>query len=289
MLDLPDCVWSLLDVDRERQFRLRNLPFPEELRFRIGWPCSILSGGASYQEEGPPVTAEELDRMVERAVKASFYAYQNELRRGFLHLSSGVRLGVCGVIYEQNGIAAGIRAASSVSIRIPREIPSCADEVFGSLSKDGFRSTLIISPPGYGKTTLLRSLIQRLSESGNRVAIADERGEIAAVSDRMFGFQLGPNTDVMSGGTKAETSMMLLRAMNPQILAFDEITSPTDIAMISQAAGCGVSLLATAHGLDRASMIKRALYRRLFEAGIFENLIRIQMVAGKRRYLVETI
>lgn len=286
-MDLPDSVWQLFDPGRAQMLRAWQMPAPEELRFRIGQTCSALTGGVSYESARDPVTAVELDHILARATKASLYAHEEELCRGYLHMSSGVRLGVCGMVYSREGSVAGIRSVTSVSVRIPREIPNCADRVIDEVTKNGFRSTLIVSPPGFGKTTLLRAMIQRLSAAGYRVSVADERGEIAAVSGRAFGFDLGPCTDVLSGGSKSESAMMLLRAMNPQILAFDEITAPNDIEMITRASGCGVSLLATAHGADLASMKKRSLYRQLFDTGIFEFAVLIYQRDGKRVYVAE--
>lgn len=286
---LPDCVWALLDAERYRMFRDWQIPSPEEIRFRINYPCCTMSAGRRYDSRGDPVHGNELDRMITRATKASLYAHEEELSRGYLHVSSGVRLGICGQVYHRNGSASGIRSVTSLCIRIPHEVPHCADDLLTQISKDGFQNTLIVSPPGNGKTTLLRAIIQNLSEDGHRVAVADERGEIAAASERNFGFDLGPNTDVMTGGSKLESAMILLRAMNPEVLAFDEITSPNDIDMITRAAGCGVSLLATAHGSDLRNMKKRSLYRELFDTGIFDTVVWIYQRNEKRIYVPEKL
>lgn len=288
-MDLPDCVWALLEPERSRELRKWQAPEPEELRFRIGQSCKAISKGKCFFDEGTPVTANELDKMVARAAKSSLYAHEEELRRGYLHIASGVRMGICGTAYSRNSLIAGVRSITSVSIRIPREIPICVDRLYHQITNHNFRNTLIVSPPGFGKTTLLRAMIRYLSESGRRVAVADERGEIAAASDRVFGFDLGPNTDVLSEGNKAESAMILARAMNPEILAFDEITAPDDVEMITQVTGCGVTILATAHGADRTSMRKRTLYRSLFDTGIFESVIWIYQRDGERVYVAESL
>ncbi len=226
--------------------------------------------------------------MLERAVNASLYARAEELRRGYLHTADGCRIGVCGTVY-QNGASAGIRQITSLSIRIAREIRGCADGVFAQLRGETIPNTLILSPPGCGKTTLLRDLIRRISDSGVRVSVADERGELAGAHDRMRGFDLGRNTDVISGGCKRDTAMMLLRAMNPQVLAFDEITSREDLEVIREAAGCGAALIATAHARDRSSLRERALYRDLLSEGIFERTVWIRQDGSRRSYSVEKL
>ena len=168
-------------------------------------------------------------------------------------------------------------------------MPGCADALLPQLLRDGFCSTLILSPPGNGKTTLLRECVRRLSDMGTRISLMDERGEIAAVQNRAPQFDVGANTDVMTGGQKAACCMMLLRAMRPDVLAFDEISAPEDIEAIRIAAGCGVALLATAHAQSVAALRHRALYRALLDEHIFRRAVCITRSGGKRVYTVEDL
>lgn len=150
-------------------------------------------------------------------------------------------------------------------------------------------STLLLSPPGVGKTTLLRDLIRCLSTgvwiNPKRVGVADERGELGVGSLRAF---LGPRVDVLAYCPKAAALMLLLRGMSPQVLAADEITDPQDIRAMEQAAGCGVTLLATAHGGSLEDLRRRPLYRELLEAGIFQAFVFLTRQGGKRHYQVWT-
>ena len=142
---------------------------------------------------------------------------------------------------------------------------------------------------GAGKTTLLRECVRRLSDQGLRISLMDERGEIAAVQNRTPQFDIGANTDIMTGGQKAACCMMLLRAMRPDVLAFDEISAPEDIEAIRIAAGCGVALLATAHAQSVGALRCRTLYRALLDEHIFRRAVCITRSGGARFYTLEEL
>lgn len=288
-MNLPESVINLFSPPFGSVLQASEFTSAEELRCRLGKPIAVVANGKGSALPTPPITAEELDRIVERATRSSLYSHSEEIRRGFLHAPFGVRIGLCGTIFEHDQIVSGIRRISSVSIRIPREVRGCANEIYHALRSSAPGSILILSPPGLGKTTLLRDLIRQMSDGGLRVSVADDRGEISAASDRAQGFDLGANTDVMLGGKKQDSAMMLLRSMSPQVLAFDEITDPKDLEMIAQVAGCGVDLLATAHARDRSTLRKRELYQSLLSAGIFDTAIWIRQEGGKRRYYPEKL
>lgn len=262
----------------------------EEIRLRAGKAPSVLKNGEERQIAGlRKITSEDLDGVLERATGASVHTAQSSIRNGFVSVPGGVRLGLCGSAALRGGEIDGIRRLSSVSIRIPHELKGCADGIYEPLTDGGFKSTLIISPPGCGKTTLLRELVRRLSDAGHRVSLCDDRGEVAAVWDGEAQFDVGRCTDVMSDAPKGQTSVMLLRAMNPQILAMDEITAPADVQAAEEAVGCGVQLLATAHAAGTADFQTRPLYRRLIEDKVFKNAVTITMRDGRRYYTREAL
>ena len=258
----------------------------EEIRLRIGQAASVVTSSGTIHSAGKPVAKEHLDHILERASGSSMHTSADMLRNGYLYAASGCRIGFCGTVLSGG---AGLRAITSVNIRIPHEMKGCAESLAQKVMEEGSPNTLILSPPGYGKTTLLRDLIRCLSRRGIRVCAADERGEISGTQDRIRSFDLGPNTDVMIGGRKSETAMMLLRAMSPQILAFDEITSPDDLAVIEEATGCGVALLATAHARCRADLERRLLYAAMLTKRIFTHAIWIDMTGGRRSYTLERL
>ena len=141
-------------------------------------------------------------------------------------------------------------------------------------------------------TTLLRELVRFISEGEGgpalRVGLTDERGEVAALYGGMPQLEVGRRTDVIEGCSKARGAMLLLRAMNPQVLAMDEITAPEDVDALTAAAGCGAVLLATAHG-ERGGLSSRPLYRRLLEEKIFRRLVTIGRGTAGREYEVKEL
>lgn len=242
----------------------------EEIRLRCGQVPSILRRGVErplpHCERTPQ---QELQRTLLAASAQSQYAVQEQLREGFLSVPGGVRIGVCGSAVVQDGRVTGIREISSLCIRIPHEIRHPPEQLLPLLSA----SCLLAGRPGSGKTTLLRSCIRALSAAGSRVGVVDERLELAGAVHGVPQFDLGPHTDVLSGCPKATGMQMLLRGMNPEWLAVDEITSPADLAGIRQAFGCGVRILATIHAGSAAELREKPLCRAVLGAGMFEQVL----------------
>lgn len=266
----------------------------EELRLRAGWPMTALICGAERSLGGEPVEGEELERLVEIASGASVHTVLDQICRGYLTFAGGHRIGLCGRLVLREGEIRGLRAISSANLRLARQVRGAAGPVLDRLCPGGrLADTLILAPPGLGKTTLLRDLVRSASEGEGctplRVALADERGEVAAMYNGVPQLEVGRRTDVAEGCPKAQGLMLLLRAMNPQVLAVDEITAPEDVKALITAAGCGVTLLATAHARERADLERRPVYRPLLEEGLFRFLLRIHIEGERRSYTVEEL
>lgn len=262
----------------------------EEIRLRRGRPAMIHFGGDDLvlSEAGRPLVVEEKEILftLQQAGNSSLYAYEEEIRNGFLTITGGHRLGLVGQVAVEGGKIKTLRHPGGLNLRLVRELPGVGEPVLPYLLEDvgggqrQVRSGLIISPPQAGKTTLLRDLARLLSSGlvqagwrGVKVGLVDERSELAACYQGVPQRDVGLRTDVLDGCPKAEGIMLLLRSMSPAVIVVDEIGRPNDVAAIEEAINAGVALLATAHGKDLEDLRRRPMFRELLVAGVFQRYI----------------
>ena len=269
----------------------------EEFRLRVMHPMTVLTSegelNAAPNALDSLVTAEDLEQMLGAVTEYSRYACIETLRQGFLPLRGGFRLGVCGSAVVREGEVSSLKEISSLALRIVCEEVGLGSGIAPQLFDESgqFLSTLILSPPGGGKTTLLRDLIRSLSlgdseHRAKRVAVIDERGEIAVCCKARPQMELGSHTDVLSLCPKAAGIMMVLRGMNPQLIAVDEITAAEDIRAICLAANCGVGLLASIHAASAEELTQKPLFEELLRAKVFRRCVSIRKEGGRRTYEV---
>ncbi len=197
------------------------------------------------------VTGNDIRRGMELITRSSVYAFENEIKNGYVTLSGGHRVGISGDAVTENGKLSHIRTVQSLNYRFAREVIGAADTVMHLVCDKGIiKNTLIVSPPMCGKTTMLRDIARQLSEAGRRVSIVDERGEIAAFSFGMSPFKLGANCDVLSGVNKADGMLIMLRSMSPEVIITDEIGDERDFEAIREIKKRGVKVITTLHGTD---------------------------------------
>lgn len=266
----------------------------EELRLRRGFSMTALLPQGEVETAGPPVGEDELRQVVENATQASAHTVLDKVRQGFVTLRGGHRVGLCGTMVKKDGQSVTLRDISSLSIRVARPVVGQARELLPELMDQGeFLNTLILAPPGAGKTTLLRDLVRGLSDGDTgpplRVGVADERGEVAALWQGEPQLYVGRHTDIIDGCPKAEGLSILIRGMNPQAAAVDEVTDPADVEAIRSAAGCGVALLATAHGNGAEDLRRRPVYRALLADRAFRRLVVVERQGEKRTIRVEAL
>ena len=244
----------------------------EEIHLRLGRRSELVAGRRSILL-GYRAGAEDFRILLDTTTGYALYAAQASLREGYCTTRDGCRIGITGTVVRGDARIDAIREISSLCIRIARPRHGCADRAAEFLRQHP-DSTLICGVPGSGKTTLLRDLIRQMSDRlGARVAVADERFEIGAAAQGIPRMDVGQRTDVLSGGKKEESMMILLRTMSPQWIAVDEISSAEDVRAVERCAYCGVRLLATAHIDTPDDLRRRPVYRAMLARRIFRNLI----------------
>ena len=255
----------------------------QEIRMRTGQPLRVCCAGRELvlpgERGGHIVTKEELRETMEYISRYSLYAFENELRQGFLTVEGGHRVGVAGKVIMDKDKVKNIQYISSVNIRVSHEIIGCADSLLPYITKNRqVCHTLIISPPCCGKTTLIRDLIRQISD-GNRyvkgcsVGGVDERSELGGCYLGIAQNHLGSRTDILDCSPKAEGMIMLIRSMPPQVIAVDEIGTSEDIHAIEYAMQCGCKLIASVHGLDMDEAKKKPVLGEMIRRRMFERYV----------------
>ena len=264
-----------------------------EIRLRRDAPMELVFDGADRIVYGnnasPMTTADDLREICARMQAFSSFAWENERRDAYLTVH-GCRVGLSGrMVRSQNGVL-GFSGIGGLNIRIVREVIDCAKPLLPFLQCSGILcSVLLISPPGCGKTTLLRDLI-RIASNGlygirpKRVGVADERFELSGASDGSIPFDLGLRTDVLSGVLKSDAAERIVATLSPQVLAVDELNTVRDAAAVIEAKGKGVAVLATAHGDSVVGVARRPYLKRLFDAAVFDRYVLLQFVGKSAVY-----
>ena len=208
----------------------------------------------------------------------SMYAYEEQVKAGFLTVRGGHRIGISGRVVVNEGEIRTIKNINSLNIRVAHEIKGCADRIMSCIMDDGFENTLIISPPCMGKTTLLREMIRQLSDNYKyKLGVIDERGEIAACFMGIPQNDVGIRTDVMDGCPKCSGISMMIRSMSPDIVAVDEIGTDEDVKALSMAGGFGGKILGTIHGNDIMDVVDKRFMNSAMEDKFFKNYIVLSM------------
>ncbi len=257
-----------------------QIPFSklQEIRLRIGKPLIIVSDNIEFVLH-KIIEKEELMEILEYVSNYSLYAFENELKQGFITIEGGHRVGMTGQVQIEDGEVKNIKHISSMNIRVSHEVLNCADVIFPYITEDKqICNTLIISPPRCGKTTMLRDLIRQVSD-GNRwvrgctVGVVDERSELGGCYLGVPQNQLGIRTDILDCCPKSKGMLMLVRSMAPQVIAVDEIGSIEDIHALEYAMHCGCKMIATVHGASMEEIRKKPFLDELVKRHKFERYV----------------
>lgn len=260
----------------------------QEIRLQVHCPVRIIKSGEEVflgqtgeilltaTEDSWKVTPEELELIFNHICNYSRYAYEEDIRQGYLTLPGGHRVGLAGqVAVNQEGKIQAMKYIRFLNIRISHEVIGAADRLLPELHRDGqLLNTLIISPPGCGKTTLLRDLVRQISDGsgefqGREVGVVDERSEIAGCYRGIPENRIGMRTDVLDGCPKSIGMMLLLRTMAPKVIAVDEIGSREDAAAISEIQKSGCVVMATMHGSSPEDVLRSGMEEALFDCFVF--------------------
>ncbi|MFF2482044.1 stage III sporulation protein AA [Paenibacillus sp. NPDC058071] len=292
---LPDTALAQLEEIRIREGRPLEIGLRGQSRFATADGALRLSAEGAYKPTG-----DLCRKLLERITNYSLYAMEEELKRGFITVAGGHRIGLAGRTVLDGGHVRGIRDIGGFNIRIAREIVGSANPLLPKLldrERKTIRSALILAPPQQGKTTLIRDIARSVSYGfwgrgveaawqGRKVGIVDERSEIAACVRGIPTFDIGPRTDVMDACPKAEGMMMLLRSMSPEVIVVDEIGRAEDGEAIREAGHAGAAVIATAHAYDLTDALGRPLLRSLLEEGTFELIVELRRSEGGFRHRV---
>lgn len=251
-----------------------------EVRLRVGKKAILVVSSVEIFLQYV-VTLQDLLEILIKVSKNSIYAIQNDINNGFVVIKGGHRIGICGEVILENGKIKNIKNINSMNIRVARQLPGCSDKVLPYIIKNNnFLNTLIVSPPGCGKTTILRDIIRQVSNGveifgflGKNIGLVDERGEIAAVCQGIANLDVGIRTDVMSNVPKYIGMEMLVRSMGVNIIATDEIGNKEDIEAIKYASLSGVNLIFTMHGRSLEDVLNKEGIKQLIEEKFFEMVI----------------
>lgn len=250
----------------------------QEIRIIGGKNCVLIKNNSFYDTQFK-VSQQAVMRIVDSFCRGSVYAAQSGLVNGYITVSGGHRIGVCGKMVTENGKITHMTDISALCIRISREILGAADEIMPFLEYNGkLYNTLIVSPPGCGKTTVLRDAARILGKKF-KVCIADERSEIAGTIGGLPRHDVGAFTCVMDSVPKADGISILLRTMAPQIIITDETGSHAEEKAICEMINSGVKIITTAHGYSEKDILRRKYLGSLVRDGIFERII---VLSGRR-------
>ncbi len=270
--------WNLKDLDKKRL---------QEIRLRAGQPLILTYAGKEQELCEVCVKKRDIEQILEWLCGYGIYAYQEEMAKGYLSIKGGHRVGIGGqVVCDPTGSVTQFKYISSLLIRVSHNITGIAEPLLDRLYRQGkILNTLILSPPGCGKTTLLRDLLRSVSDGnrcgkGQNVSLIDEREELAHSYMGVPVLNVGRRTDVISGCEKAVAMEMCLRSLGPEVVAVDEIYSEKDLEAVKRLKGCGCAILATHHAYTFEEFSEKPFGKEAISEKLFERFVLLEKREG---------
>ncbi|SFX06347.1 stage III sporulation protein AA [Thermoactinomyces sp. DSM 45891] len=271
----------------------------EEIRIRQNRPLEVITSEQSWfvsynrqlnttPKDSVLPSREECTKLLNLLSNHSLYAMEEELRRGYITIEGGHRVGLAGKVVMEQGRVKHLRDVTGFNIRIAREVKGVGEELLPILfgANKNLHNVLIVSPPQCGKTTLLRDLARLISLGdekmypSKKIGIVDERSEIAGCVGGVPQHDVGPRTDILDGCPKAEGMMMMIRSMSPDVMIVDEVGRLEDLYAMHEAIHAGVKVISTAHGHTWEEVSRRAELGDLLKQGIFDRVILLSRKRG---------
>lgn len=260
-----------------------EINFLEEIRIRASKPVILKYTNLEQVIDNLIVSKEEIQEILQYICNNSIYSYQNQICNGYITLKGGHRVGITGSVVMTDEKISNIGYIASLNFRIAKQIIGASNRILKyvlNVEENTIYNTLIISPPGSGKTTMLRDLVRKISNGmdqinykGITVGVVDERGEIAAMYKGIPQNEVGLRTDVLDNVPKWLGMQMMIRSMAPQVIVADEIGDKKDVEAINYAVCCGIKGIFTIHGKSMEDITLNPEISKLIDTHIFERLI----------------
>ncbi len=257
-----------------------------EIRLRNSKPLSLVTfSGIYYLTETGRVTGipksslftvngQDIKESFQRICEYSVYSYAKDISAGFITVGGGHRAGIYGTAVYEKGSLVSFRDTGGINLRIAREFKGCAQNIAGEIFSDELKSVLLCGAPSTGKTTMLRDIARIVSDSmGKKVAVVDERSEIAAVSRGVAQNDVGINTDVLDGYSKSKGIIQAVRTLSPSFIVCDEIGTSDDVQAVMHGINSGVCFAAAVHACNEWELKNKKEIVKLTEAGAFSKIV----------------